>query len=198
MWSHRDTPAVQASGKTSSGCLLLLAKAGNRDALNHLFALYLPRLHRWAHRRVPGWARNGVDTSDLVQETILHTIRNFDSFEPQREGALLGYLRRALIHRVRDQIRNEGRHPNCGDLDADYVDAGVSPLDATIERSDREQYAAGLKRLRAVDRDAIVGRIELGYSYEQLALALAKPSAEAARLSVRRALLTLAEKMRSA
>src|SRR5438067_983696 len=108
MLSKKPMSTVEAPFHVSSRQLLRRAKAGDSGALNRLFALYLPQLQRWAHRRVPNWARNGVDTSDLVQETILHTIHNLDSFEPQREGALLGYLRRALIHRVRDQIRNEG------------------------------------------------------------------------------------------
>ena len=35
-----------------------------------------------------------------------------------------------------------------------------------------------MKKLRAADRDAIVGRLELGYSYEQLALTLKKATPE--------------------
>lgn len=86
-------------------------------ALNRLFARYLPQLQRWAHSRVPHWARNAFDTGDIVQETRLHTFRNLHSFEPQREGALLGYLRRALLNRVRDQLSLvlyealAGKHP---------------------------------------------------------------------------------------
>jgi DNA-directed RNA polymerase specialized sigma24 family protein len=53
-----------------------------------------------------------------------------------------------------------------------------------------------LKRLRAADREAILGRLELGYSYEQLALILKKPTPGAARLAVRRALLRLSDEMR--
>jgi len=49
--------------------------------------------------------------------------------------------------------------------------------------------------LEAADREAIIGRIELGYDYDELATALDKPSPGAARIAVRRALLTLATKM---
>ena len=75
------------------------------------------------------------------------------------------------------------------------VDGGRSPLDLAIGENDRERYEAGLKRLRRADRQAILASIELGYSYEQIALLLNKPSAEAARLAVRRALLRLGEEM---
>ena len=63
------------------------------------------------------------------------------------------------------------------------------------DEDDRERYEAGLKRLRRADRQAILASIELGYSYDQIALVLNKPSAEAARLAVRRALLRLGEEM---
>ena len=46
-----------------------------------------------------------------------------------------------------------------------------------------------------MNRQAILASIELGYSYDQIALVLNKPSAEAARLAVRRALLRLGEEM---
>lgn len=175
--------------------LLQRARAGDDSALDQLFARYVPRLHRWAHRRVPVWARNAAETADYVQDTVLHTLRNLGAFQPQREGALLGYLRRSLVNRVRDQFRHAGRHPAPDELDDRFVDAGRSPLDLAIREQDRQRYEAGLKRLRRADRQAIVASIELGYSYEQIAVVLKKPSAEAARLAVRRALLRLGEEM---
>lgn len=175
--------------------LIRRAKSGDGDAMERLFGRYLPQLQRWARRRVPTWARNAVDTGDLVQETVLHTIKNLDAFEPQRDGALLGYLRRGLLNRVRDQFRNAARRPAPTELRDNHVDTADSPLERVIADQDRERYAAALGRLRPRDRDAIVGRIEVGYTYEQLALMLGKPSPEAARLAVRRALLRLAKEM---
>jgi RNA polymerase sigma factor (sigma-70 family) len=172
------------------------ARAGDSDALNRLFARYVPRLHRFAHGRVPVWARNAVDTADLVQETILGMLRNLVRIEPRGEGALLGYLRRAMLNRIRNQFRHAARHPPPAELDETRSDPGSSPLEVAIQREDRRRYAAGLKRLRPQDRDAVVGRIELGYSYEQLALVLGKSTPEAARLAVRRALVRLGDEMR--
>ena len=171
------------------------ARAGDERALDQLFARYVPRLHRWAHRRVPMWARSAADTADYVQETVLHTLRHLGAFEPQREGALLGYLRRSLVNRVRDQVRNAARHPTPVELDDQIEDGNRSPLDLAIGEEDRQRYQAGLKRLRRADRQAIVASIELGYSHEQIALVLNKPSAEAARVAVRRALVRLGEEM---
>jgi RNA polymerase sigma-70 factor (ECF subfamily) len=175
--------------------LLRRARAGDSQALDRLFTRYLPALHQWAHRRIPSWARNAMDTGDVVQETALHALRNLESFEPQREGALLGYLRRSLVNRIRDRFRHAARHPAPLELDRTVVAAGASPLEQAIDDEDRRLYEDALRRLKAADRDAIIGRIEFGYSYEQLALTLKKPTPGAARLAVRRALLRLSEEM---
>jgi RNA polymerase sigma-70 factor (ECF subfamily) len=98
---NRLPPAQPDVDVYSSMELWVRAREGDSGALNRLFARYLPRLHRWAHGRVPTWARDGADTADFVQETVLHTLRRLDAFEPQREGALMAYLRRALLNRIR-------------------------------------------------------------------------------------------------
>lgn len=175
--------------------LLRRAQEGDTQALNRLFGRYMPPLRRLAHRRVPAWARNAMDTGDLVQDTILQAFKRLKFFEPRRDGALLGYLRRSLLNRIRDQFRWASRHPGSVELDDTTADEGASPLELTISEEERERYRAGLAKLRPADREAIVGRVELGYSYEQLALVLRKPTPEAARLAVRRALVKLGEQM---
>ncbi|MEQ1757378.1 MAG: sigma-70 family RNA polymerase sigma factor [Vicinamibacterales bacterium] len=175
--------------------LLRQAQAGDTQAVNRLFGRYMPPLLRFAHRRVPTWARGGMDTGDFVQDTVLQAFKRLKFFEPRQDGALLGYLRRALLNRIRDQFRRAARRPAPQELDESTADSGASPLQETITKEDRARYIAGLAKLKPADREAIVGRVELGYSYEQLALVLKKPTPEAARLAVRRALLRLGEQM---
>src|SRR5262245_30233339 len=160
--------------------LLRRARAGDHQALGRLFQRYLPSLHRWAHGRIPSWARNAVDTADVVQETVLQTLHNLRSFEPQREGALLGYLRRSLANRIRDRFRYAARH-RMNELNESSPDPSASPLQVAISEEERTRYEDALRRLSPLDREAIVGRIELEYSYEQLALILKKPTPGAAR-----------------
>src|SRR4029077_575300 len=51
------------------------AKTGDSNALNDLFARYLPSLRRWASGRLPRWTRDVMDTDDLVQETVVRAVR---------------------------------------------------------------------------------------------------------------------------
>jgi RNA polymerase sigma-70 factor (ECF subfamily) len=171
-------------------------RSGDSDALDILLARHLPRLRRWAAGRLPATARDGVDTQDLVQETLVRTLRLIGAFECRRDGALQAYLRQALMNSIRDCIRSTRRRPIGEPLRDDSKPAGGdSPLELAIGRECAERYEAALNELEAPDREAIVGRIELGYDYDELATALEKPSPGAARIAVRRALLKLATKM---
>jgi DNA-directed RNA polymerase specialized sigma24 family protein len=60
------------------------------------------------------------------------------------------------------------------------------------------RYEAAVQKLALADREAIIGRLELQYSYEELAVALNKPTANAARVAVTRAMKRLVEQMRHA
>ena len=171
------------------------AKAGNSDALNQLFARFLPALRRWASGRLPRWSRDLMDTDDLVQETVIRAMKRIDQFESRHEGALQAYLRQAIVNRIRDEVRRAQRVPAAAELDEAERDRAASPLELTIGREAVERYESALARLRPEEREAIVARIEMDCSYQEVAEALGKPSADAARMTVSRALLRLAEEM---
>jgi RNA polymerase sigma-70 factor (ECF subfamily) len=175
--------------------LLASARAGDREALERLLARQMPRLRRWATGRLPAWARDREDTDDLVQETVIQTLRKLEGFEPRHEGALQAYLRQALMNRIRDAFRRAGRRPEAVPLDDGQQADEASPLELAIGRESMERYEAALASLRDQDREAIIARVELGYSYDELAELLGKPSPEAARMAVTRAMRQLAEAM---
>ena len=175
--------------------LVRQAKSGDQDALDRLFSRCLPSLRRWASGRLPRWTRDLLDTDDLVQETVIRTVKRIDAFEPRHEGALQAYLRQAVMNRIRDEIRRSGRAPASTELDENQPDRGASPLDEAIGAEAVERYEAALARLRPEEREAVVARIEMDGSYETVAQALGKPSPDAARMAVGRALLRLAEEM---
>lgn len=175
--------------------LLALARTGDRDALDILFTRYLVPLKRWASGRLPRWARDIADTQDLVQDTLLNTFKRIELFEPERAGALQAYLRQAVMNRIRDELRRTRGRPAAGVLDSQQPSEVPSPLDEAIGAELMSEYEQALERLRPEDRDAIVGRIELDLGYDELAEKLGKPTANAARSAVVRAVVKLAEEM---
>jgi len=190
-----DGQADVPSAVDSTFDLVERAKSGDHDALNQLFGRYLAPLRRWASGRLPRWTRDLMDTDDLVQETVFRAVKRIDRFESRHEGALQAYLRQAIVNRIRDELRRNKRAPAMVALDDNESDRAASPLEAAIGVEAVDRYEAALKRLRPEEREAIVARVEMDGSFQQVAVALGKPSADAARMAVSRALLRLAEEM---
>ena len=175
--------------------LLSQARAGDRDALDRLFAKHIPLLRRWAAGRLPGWARRGVDTSDLVQDTFIATLSRLDAFEPRGEGALQAYLRRALVNAVRSELRRAKSTPEMLELDERIGKAGPTPLEMAVGTQMLARYQTALTGLAPIERDAVIGRVEFGLSYPALAELLERPSPDAARMIVTRALVKVVREM---
>jgi RNA polymerase sigma factor (sigma-70 family) len=180
---------------TSTVDLLDQARKGDACATDALFQRIVPALRRWARGRLPANARELCDTEDLVQDTLAGVLRHLEQFEARHQGSLLAYLRLALLNRVRDEVRRTRRRGPAVELPAEWPDCGASPLEQVLGRAEINRYESALQRLREDHREAILWRIECGCSYEELAIALGKPSANAARVAVRRALMRLAKEM---
>jgi RNA polymerase sigma-70 factor, ECF subfamily len=180
----------------SSVELLTRAQSGDDAALNRLLARYLPRLTRWASGRLPAGMRTMLDTNDLVQDAIVNALRNLNTLEIRNEGTLQAYLRRAVNNRIIDLYRRAKRRPNREDLPEDMASPSASPLEAAIGAEALESYERALDALGDGDREAIVLRVELGLGFDEIADQLGKPSADAARMAVARAIARLADEMR--
>jgi RNA polymerase sigma factor (sigma-70 family) len=134
-----------------------------------------------------------ADTDDLVQDAVINTLKRIDVFEYRGDAALQAYLREAVMNRIRNELRWKSRHTSPETLDTAAPDEGLSPLETLMGKQTVEAYDEALAALEPHEREAIVGRVELGLSYEALAEAMGRPSPDAARMAVGRALLKLAK-----
>lgn len=171
--------------------LLTLARAGDDAARERLFARFLPRLELWAHRRLPTSARGLADTDDLVQVTLVRALNRIDAFEPRREGAFLGYIRTILLNVVREEIRRSRPLMRREELDERLPTRTRSQLDDLIGAEMLARYDQGLASLPEEQREAVILRLEFGYSHAEVADALGKSSPDAARMTIARALAAL-------
>lgn len=171
--------------------LLARAQRGDAVAMEALMGRYLARLQRWASGRVPSSARTLLDTDDVVQDALLSTFRRLEHFQPRHDGALLAYLREAVANRIRNELRRVA--PNVdGSIDPDGLPSQwPSPLEHVVSRQSLDRYERSLTQLDENDRAAIIGRFEMGYSYDALARAMERPSPDAARKLTERALRRL-------
>jgi RNA polymerase sigma-70 factor (ECF subfamily) len=175
--------------------LLRLAKEGDRRALDALMERYLPRLRSWASGRLPLSARSLLDTSDLVQETLLRTLERLDHVEVRGAGGFQAYVRAAVLNRIQDQIRWAKRRPGPGEVPPTLPDPGPSPLELAIGGDLVGRYESALATLSDEDRRLVHLKIELDYDYEEIAVMTDRTSRDAARMAVTRALKRLAQAM---
>ena len=171
--------------------LVLKARGGDRAAGQALLQRCLPEVRRWAHGRLPAYARESLDTGDLVQEAALHLLRRVDDFEPRHVGAMQAYLRQSIINRIRDEIRRVTRRPTPVELIDEPAADGPSPLEVTMQQESYARYRSALDRLAVRDRELVVARMEAQWSLARIAERFGMPTADAARMAVNRALKRL-------
>jgi RNA polymerase sigma-70 factor (ECF subfamily) len=140
-------------------------------------------------------ARGIGDTDDLVQVTLKKTLDHLGTFEYMGEGSFLAYVRRIMLNEVRDQARRYARRPRPEDLTDAIADGKPSPLENAIGREALERYETALARLSRHAQEAIVLRVEYGFTYQETARCVNLVSSEAARQLVKRSLRKLAEEM---
>ncbi len=188
---------TEATPPESTATLLSLMRDGDGAARERLVARYLPLLRRWAHGRLPGYARDLNDTNDLVQITLMSALRNLEQFESRHEGALLAYLRTSLMNAIRQEIRRTTRH---GGAHEPLPEDSVWPLDSEMsKRLDTDRwldYEQALARLSPEQREAVILRLEFGMGWAEIAAATERASADAARMLVSRALVELARELK--
>jgi RNA polymerase sigma-70 factor (ECF subfamily) len=107
------------------------------------------------------------------------------------------YLRAAVMNHIRDELRSAHRRPPQTELDDELASEAPSPLVRAIGKENLAAYEAALGQLRDEERELIILRVEWGFDYHELSAALGRPSADAARVAVSRALLKLAAKMKT-
>ena len=181
-------------GADSEQRLLDRVRRGSQSALGALFMRYASWLRRWAQGRLPRWARDGLDTSDLVQDVLHGTLARMSTFRSAHATALRSYLRRAVENRIGDHQRRALFRLKRGRPLGEPLrrsDAGAPQLQQLIDNEVWRRYLEGLKQLTPRHRRLVVGRVEFGYSYRQLALIERLSTPDAARMAFRRALARL-------
>ena len=176
--------------------LLGLIRGGDAAARDRLLGRIYKPLLRFAHGRLSARARDLTDTEDLVQVAMLRALDHIEAFDSRREGAFLAYLRSILMNLIRDEARRVKRRPDREELPEDLPDAGPTPLDDAVGREAMDRYDAALERLTEEQREAVILRVEMGYTYAGIAEAMNLASTDSARMMVTRAIVRMSKLMR--
>jgi DNA-directed RNA polymerase specialized sigma24 family protein len=159
--------------------LLARVRQGDSAAVALLMERSVPPLRRWARGRIPTAARHFADTQDIVQEAFVRVLPTLTTIEVAHPGALQALLRQAVASHINRLT----------------ADPSPSAVERVVGPEGLQRYEDALQQLSETDREAIVARIELQQSYEEVAIALGLPDAEAARAAVKAALAHLVDAM---
>jgi RNA polymerase sigma-70 factor (ECF subfamily) len=192
--------------------LLALARAGDVEGRNRLFARCRNYLNVVAQTQVEAWLRAKVDASDIVQQTLLEAHRDFARFRGGTEAEWLGWLRQILVHNAagfvrqfsgteKRQIRLERPLESPGD-DSSHpfarplADPGETPSEQLIRREQELQLAEALATLEPDYREVIALRNLQRLPFDEVARRMGR-SRPAVQMLWMRAIRRLERKVRA-
>jgi len=192
--------------------LVVLAKEGDKTALNQLYSVYSERV-RWMVRfRMGNELRSKLESMDLVQDTLIHAFSGLNSFTYRDEGDFVRWLSKIAENELRGsfkklhadkrdihrEVRLDNYRPN---TTAGFVGA-IDPIQTTTpsviisRKEELNKLAKAIDQLKPEYREAIVLTKIDGLSYDEIAGKLDK-SPDAVRMLATRAMVALAAAFRN-
>lgn len=135
-----------------------------------------------------------ADTHDVVQDAAIGVWTRLPQLDFRKPGDLDAYMRRSVINRIREQARRANARPPVMPLDPSQIDERPSPLEQHLDAEAFERYRRAYLALDVRDREALIARATMGYTFEQVAQLTGQSTAAAARMSLKRAV----ERLRAA
>lgn len=179
----------------TTASLIVRARAGEPAARQALVVRYQDQLLRCLHGRLSSDARSLQETRDLAQEALTACIRQLGDFEYRGLGSFWSYLRRIGINLVNQANRRSAIHPFKNGASAHLNGAasvGGSPSEILQGCEAGSAFEQALERIPEPARSALLLRLELDLPYQEIAADCGYPTADAARMSICRALEQLA------
>jgi RNA polymerase sigma-70 factor (ECF subfamily) len=151
------------SGNTSQVDQLLdRARSGDASAREALFQRCRAYVGYLAKSHVDSWLMPKVDSSDLIQQTLMEAYEAFPTFTGNTEGEWLGFLKRILKNNATDFVRRFGAAKRRAALEVAIggggqsslfrpgpllVDQGDSPSAIVLQREQEIEVANALEQL---------------------------------------------------
>jgi RNA polymerase sigma-70 factor (ECF subfamily) len=186
--------------------LVVLAKDGDKSALNQLYMVYAERVRRIVRLRLSKELRPKLDSMDLVQDAFLSALGGIGDFTYKNEGDFLRWLSRIAQNALRDNldklhaakrdIRKEVRLDNyrpttgAGFVGTPGAIEATPPSVIMSKKEDLDKLEKAIDELKPEYREVIVLTKLEGLSYKEIGKRLSK-SPDAVRMLVPSAMAEL-------
>ncbi len=174
------------------------ARAVPAEALGRLLEECRGYLLLIAQRELSPGLRAKAGASDLVQQTMVEALRDFERFQGGSEAELLAWLRRLLLNNLGDFARRfqeagkrqVGREVSLGGASSEAgppepAAGGPTPSVAAMTEEHAAALRRALERLPDEYRQAIVLRSQEGLPFEEVGLRLGRSPNAARKLWLR-------------
>ncbi len=154
---------TRSSGWTEVASLVQQAQEGDREAFGLLVEQFQSTVQAIALRRLG----NASEAVELTQEVFLHVLRRIHQLrEPER---FAGWLRQVTVRMAinRATRKTAPATADAGVLEGSYEQAR-QPVEELIRRERAERLWAALRRLKPLDRDALVAFYIRGLSLVEM------------------------------
>jgi len=186
--------------------LVVLAKDGDKSALNQLYMVYAERVRRIVRLRMNKELRPKLDSMDLVQDALLSALGGLGDFTYKNEGDFLRWLSKIAQNALRDNldklhaakrdIRKEVRLDNyrptsgAGFVGTPRAIEATTPSVIMSKKEDLDKLEKAIDELKPEYREVIVLTKLEGLSYKEIGKRLSK-SPDAVRMLVPSAMAEL-------
>jgi len=177
---------------------------GDEDALTELIGLHADWLRRHVGRRLGGELRTKLESGDIVQDSLMHFLRDLPRFEVEGEAQFRALMARIIENRIRDtrdwfhaKRRTVSREQRLSGSVADLspgARAFTRPDEAAAKLEMKTFVRLALELLEPDDQHVIVLRQWEGRPFEEVGGELGI-SPDAARMRFNRALKRLADQI---
>jgi len=188
---------AMAENSADTARLLDQARAGDKAALNELFARHRARLRRMVELRLDGRLLARVDASDVIQEAYVEAVTRMDEYLREPSYALFLWLRLIVgerllklhRHHLGTQMRDAGLEvsiyrgalpaASSAALAAQLLGRHTSPTQAAVRAERMMRLQEALNTLELIDREVLSLRHfeEMSLAETALSLGIQEPAA---------------------
>jgi RNA polymerase sigma-70 factor (ECF subfamily) len=197
-----ESPSPRSEDRTVH--LLHRIEAGDPSAENTLFARYTERVLHLVRRKLGQPLRSRIESMDVVQEALAEAYTRLSAFDPQHDGAFLGWLNRIVSRKVLEAYRHSFRERRTPEREVPIEETpapSAAAADVQLEGLLLDEAATHLvlllRTLKESHRKALTLRYFDGLDIPELAARLDR-SPDACRVLLARALTALQNRVRRA
>jgi len=183
--------------------LLIQAKGGSSDAMNHLFEHVAIRLLALIRLRMGPRLRSRMESSDILQSSMIKAFEHLDQLKGESSESLMAWLARIAENEIRDQAEFQSRQRRDMDRNIFLENEGEERLQAQVHSQVSQVILSDeMKRLEEILEDLNLDYREIillrkleELSYQEISRRLGK-SADACRMLLARAMTAVALKLK--